>query len=157
MTTRAIGTLGTIDTVTEGGRVFTDVGVSTLITLCAVTTGSNNCTFRKTNGTAAYTPSGSNKFRVLSIRAYANTTGGIILVNIAQSDNDVNFNTGTTALTNPVYLCGSSQGILPCAAPASGGVFTPGEEALNFLLANGKYLSTDSHNVSIFVHGYEEA
>lgn len=154
---RQIGTLGTIETVTVGGRVFTDMQNLIILTTGTIG-GALNGTLRQigSQSGAGYTPSGANNFRALAVRAVGYTAGTGI--ELAQSDNDVGIQ-AATALTNPVYFGTEDSG---------GGVpmlFTPNvsngqdERAISGLILNGKFCSavTTSTGALVIVYGYEEA
>lgn len=109
---RAIGTLGTIDSITVGGRVLTDL--TNLITLIASVDGANNhCTFRKPNGTSGYQVPGGKVFTVLGIRMEIGNAADAF--DMGYSDNDAGFAT-TTAFTNPVFF--ADAGAINQHAPA---------------------------------------
>lgn len=159
---RPIGTLGTIDTLTIGGRTFTDL--TNLISLVGVFAGSTDiyCTFRKSNGSAGYTPSGSNRFQLGALVnqsvSIAATAGDYFVM--AQSDNDAGFPSSTT-LTNPVYVAANASLFINLSQD------TTKQTAefinyFNFIIANGKYLSIAGNSITgansrwlLTAYGYE--
>lgn len=103
-----IGTLGSVDTVTVGGRSFTDV--PNLIILSMYIGGSGNFTTgRKANGTAGYQVTAGKTYTIGAIRGYLMlaSAGTTIQSGIGYADNDIGLDQNTTP-TNPVYAYGAS-------------------------------------------------
>lgn len=152
---KPIGTLGTIPTLEIGGRVFTDL--TTLIRLSGFTNTNDNCTLRKSNGSAGYQVTGGT---TLTIKAVKQTTrsalaGARLSILLAQSDNDAGVDSAT-ALTNPVYEIGSGT-YFPYVASDT---LSPYWECdSDFSIAATKYVSAvrqAAGAVNIFtVYGYE--
>lgn len=137
---KAIGTLGTVDTITVGGRVFTDL-TNLIIIMTSITTASRYGTFRKASASAGYTPSGGLTFKFGAIRmipaGYA--AGDSDSCQLLYGDNDVGVNSAA-APTTPVFPGGGTvfemgpQAVLTLQASAYGG-----EGITDFVVPNGKY------------------
>ncbi len=149
------GTLGTIPTLTIGGYVFADT--STLIQVFgSVTGGGQRSTFRKLDGSAGYAPSGVTfkpKAAIcwITITAAVAQSGGFTLV---YHDNDTGFASNSTALTNAVYVCGSSAAQL-VNSNAQGKLEVP---LVGWSIPAGKYHSVEagtSTTSGVHVFGYE--
>lgn len=148
---KPIGTLGTVTTITVGGKVFTDL-TNLKILHCFTSSTGGNGTFRL-NGTSVGYQAGANGFQIQAVRAFTATSGIDSSGQLLYSDNDVGFNS-TTAFTNPVYSYG--------VAGAADLLFKTGtifETAVNFTIPNTKYVSfaapTATSIYSIVVYGYE--
>lgn len=147
----------TQETITVGGKTFTNI--ANLKILYFALGGANGwSTARLQDGTAGYTPSGANKFRVLGIKlriSVAPTAAGTLT--IQQADNDSGMAT-TTASINPVYLGGDPDS----AYLLYGSSWTAGsrhEFNLDFVIQNTKYLTFTGDGTSVIhgeVYGYEE-
>lgn len=103
---RPIGTLGVIDTITIGGRLFTDI--TTLITLTGSgTTGYT--TLRLPSGTAGYPVTAAKTFKVHATRCYGESAvGSASNISLGYGDNDVGY--VGAAPTTPIYLGGGTVG-----------------------------------------------
>lgn len=124
------------------------------IQLACGTSSNTHCTFRKLNASSGYTPSGSNKFYLQSVRC---TNGGSSYntVAISYTTNDVGVDSGT-AFTGQVFVGGTvlNTGIGYCSQANSqcewelGGVFA---------VPNGDYLSANlaATNMMCYAWGYE--
>jgi hypothetical protein len=145
---RLVGSLGTIDTLTVGGRVMTDM-TNLKILSCIVNVGTFS-SYRRVNQNSggAYTPSGATAFHVKGVRS--SNTGSISNFGNVYGDNDVGFFGGGP--TNPIYeASGNSTNSVGMAALA--GI---SEHPSNFILPNGKYLSGYfNYNGGAWVFGYE--
>lgn len=157
MASQAIGTLGTIDTVTVGGRVFTDL--TNLIQIIGVITGGGqrSC-MRKLSASAGYAPSGvtfkpkAGIFWV-TVTSMVSASGGCTF---AYSDNDSGLASNSTALTNGVYICGTSAAEMCNTDLASGGK----EEFImgDWSVPSGKYINVQASTSTTGVghlYGYE--
>jgi hypothetical protein len=153
-----IGTLGTIPTLTVGGRVFTDL--STLITLVtAIQTANRSGTFRLTNGSSGYPVTASktltvSAMSVISTNQVAGNSAGV--ASFGYADNDVGVNSAT-ALTTPVYYGGSALiGLAPVGEPSFGGEF---QYSVKLVVPAGKYpfaVQDGSANILVIhAYGYE--
>lgn len=109
-----IGTLGTTDNVTIGGRQFPNAGGSTtallgpIITLIAVNGSNGGATFRTAGSHVA---SGHLVPAAKTLYCYAISVSSQSAqqpVSLCQSDNDIGFNSAT-ALTNPVCMGSESS------------------------------------------------
>jgi hypothetical protein len=145
------GTLGTIDTLKVGERVF--ASLSTLISLISYSDGGNRSSMRKHNATAGYAPSGV-AYRILAARIVGQNTAaqpGTGLISYGNTDLGINT---ASAIDTPIYVGGSSSIFLgPAGAGIDHGV------ALNFLVPAGKFIncaSQASTNTVGHVYGYEE-
>lgn len=148
--------LPTNNTLTVGGRVFTDF--TNLIVLYASFGGAtpySTARLMTGSGGTGYTPSGSNKFRVLAVQAFANG-GAAGAVGIGYGNTDIGF-ASAAASTTPVYPGGGSSA--QCLFMASSAT-VQAEASMNFLVPNGKYLQLLGDGVSYascIIYGYEEA
>lgn len=158
-----IGTLGTIPTLTVGGRVFTDL--DNLITLVAqegASATSQNCTFRKVGVTGGYVVPALTTFKLIAIKivsvtatAGANANGNL---DILYADNDVGFGTNT-AFTNPVYLGGDSSSVVRFQSLIATGQSS--EFVINFDIPAGKYpaiagqFAVTGQEDMVIAYGYE--
>lgn len=101
-----IGTLGTIPTLTVGGRVFTDL--TTLKVLHAsVSTDTRASTFRAEGATAGYPVTTAKTLTIAAINIY-NISGNNGKWRFGYADNDVGFDSAT-ALTNPIHMAASTD------------------------------------------------
>lgn len=146
---------GISPSLTIGGRVFTDL--KNLIQLYAFVSGAGNgnCTFRRSDTTSGYTPSGSKTFRVLALRMEVYTTfagAGSLLY----SDNDVGI-AAATAFTNAKSPLSGGQFPLVVQTTSNANIF---DKPINFVVPNGKYLGCTNNASagvgSIVAWGYEE-
>jgi hypothetical protein len=141
---RQIGTLGTIDTITVGGRVFTDL--TNMIILHGRHVGTNGCTLRKDSGSAGYQVTTGKTMTVYATRSWcinaANDTP-----TLAQSDNDVGVNSAT-ALTNAVQQAGSSSITYAPEYSVNTLGTQPSESVLAFPIAALKYLTSKGATAS---------
>lgn len=156
---RQIGTLGTIDTLTVGGRVFSNL--SSLIQLygCVLSATNRYTSFRKPNTTSGYAPSGVT-FRVCAITAQSYITNTQNAASIYYADNDSGI-ASTTAPVNPVYV-GGSAGNSGLISELLAATTTVGDETiyiLDFVIPSGKFLGVDNNaqanQVVYKVYGYE--
>lgn len=144
----------TQETITVGGKVFTDL--ENLIQLHGILVSGGSCTLRKADSSSGYLPSGSNNFQVHAIQLFIAACGEFVLL---YSDNDMGVDT-STAPTNPVYPGGS----LSCGILTLNGQYAAGSIVSmlsNFIIPNGKYIAINyagypSDGV-IRVYGYEIA
>ncbi len=104
---KPIGTLGTIDTLTVGGQVFTDL--TTIIGLVAFSNTNTNGSFRVPFAAAARVVTSAKTFTVNAVKVWTNSTAQLTQFKLAYSDNDVGMDTAT-ALTNGVYYMTTSVG-----------------------------------------------
>ncbi len=141
-----------IDSITVGGRVFTNT--KNLITLMGIVNGAanGNSTLRKINASAGYVVPAAKSFRALAWRQDFATAGQAGLV---YADADIGLNAGT-AFTNPVYFGGSS---LLCYIACTA-ITVPKEYICDFLVPTGKYLNCSNGAGAsvglVYVFGYEE-
>lgn len=155
---KPIGTLGTIDTLTVGGRVFTDL--TNLIILGMANGGGFNSTFRKqypTNVTGAgYQVTGGKSLTLWAAQILAL---GADNIQILYSDNDVGLSSGT-AFTNPVYPHGNTGYYI---WSSTGGVniatsFKAWHDInMHFVIPAAKYVSCiiGTNTTAANVYGYE--
>ncbi len=151
---KPIGTLGTIPTLTVGGRVFTDL--DTLITLVAKCSG-NQSTLRKSGAQAGagYPVTALKTLNIYALRIIPTgaTAGGFI----GQSDSDSGLS-ASSALTNPIYF-GTESSVATSDILQASGANTITEMAGNPLgkVLAGKYLTIDANSAGLFVwaFGYE--
>jgi hypothetical protein len=150
---RPIGTLGVIDTITVGGRVFTDV--STLKILNGfVATNNNSVLSDVSTATNGYIVPALKTFTIYALKAFhTGTSASSNQINILYADNNV-ANDSATAFTTPVYSAGSSV-----TAAIIGHFTTPTiETSFLFAIPTGKYPSMvrgGTGNIYIHAYGYE--
>jgi hypothetical protein len=147
-----IGTIGTIPTLTIGGRVYTDISsnLKRLITHVAATGGG---TFRLFSGSAGYAVTTGKTLTIESLRRedLSSTVGTGIAM--AQTDNDIGLNSAT-ALTNAVYWGGSNT-LTPSISTGSG---TNVVADIYFPVAALKYCTmtnSTTNDVTFQAWGYE--
>lgn len=135
---KPIGTLGTIETLTVAGRVFTDL--TNLIILHSKTGGQVYCGFRKSTGSAAYQVTTGKTLTVNALRYMAGTFNAAAYLNfyLVYGDNAVGWDS-VTGPTTPIYECdGSSTSRL--ARPVAT-LFAPyWEDTSGFNVVAQKYL-----------------
>lgn len=108
MSAKPIGTLGTIDTLTVGGRTFTDL--ANLIVLYGACGSNGGSGLFKPNAASAYQVTAGKTLQLWAMRVHqneANTNGGDHSLNFAYCDNAIAINASTSP-TNPVYMYGAS-------------------------------------------------
>jgi hypothetical protein len=153
-----IGTLGTIPTLTVGGRVYTDL--TTLKIVVGMTkSGGVNGTFRVPKATSGYQVTTGKTLTVSSARMLMFVGSGPYNSTILQSDNDVGSAT-STAFTNPSYYNGdSSNTTLFSAGTGITGITGLTEVGgIDFAVASQKYLSvlgTTGGQAMHWAYGYE--
>jgi len=149
-----------IPSLTVGNRLFTDLG--NLIILAGIVSGAGakNCTLRKLNASAGYTPSGATQFKIHAVRIRS-FDANVTSLCLGYADNDAGW-FGVAAFTNAVGMVGAGAtgtNVLTNSSNAgSQGVY---EECLNglFAIPNGKYgffsNTGNPGSASIWVYGYE--
>lgn len=116
-----IGTLGTIPTLTVGGRVFTDL--TTLIELTGFCGNTNtNASLRLYSGSSGYQVTVGKTLTLHAQQISWTTASGSAGFALGYADNDVGMDSGT-AFTNPVWRGGTSsnKGIYPTITTGSSG------------------------------------
>lgn len=107
---KPIGTLGVIDTLTVGGRVFTDL--TNLITLHAISNAQIYCGMRKPDGSAAYAVTTAKTLTIHALRHKAEVltvTGTTALLwYLAYGNATIGWDTAS-APASPVYECDGSS------------------------------------------------
>lgn len=157
---KPIGTLGAVDSVQIGGRIFTNLssGLGGLIQLHGhVTNGTNtNTSFRKGAGVAGYAPSGV-AFRVIAIVMTNFATVTAISSSYFYSSNDLGISS-TTAITGQTYFGGNvlTSEIQP-ASTVAGAVAVLNTD---FVVPSGQYLgATNQGQANEFdfqAYGFEQ-
>ncbi len=154
-----IGTIGTIPTLTVGGRVFTDL--TTLIILKAHVSGNTRSTMRKSSGSTGYQVTAGKTYTVHALQAMAATTlsatGASVSFTLAQVDADIGLDVAT-AFTNPVYSAGAVAEIDLCINPGPGSGTIVQSPCAFFPVAATKYLgvlSASTYLNQLFSFGYE--
>lgn len=159
MASKAIGTLGTIDTITVGGRVFTNLTSLIILYGWADGTGtSNRCTLRTANGSAGYQVTTGKTLTIRAVRFQttgASNTAGVSPGNLAYADNDVGVAT-STAFTNSVNMIGNTSFIQWGRASLYYGSDGDGA-AIDFQVPALKYPAYVASNqiCAIICYGYE--
>ncbi len=153
---KPIGTLGTIETLTIGGYVFTNI--AGLIVLASKGTTNGNCTLRKMNppGSAGYAVTSG---KTLTIYAISMLSNAAMTNSLLYADNDVGLDTATS-FTNPVYFgSGSATAVTMFVVPTSQtGINGPMQFAPVFSVPATKYpaIVTNTGNTnSVTAYGYE--
>lgn len=158
---KPIGTLGVIDTLTVGGRVFTDLAnLKTLVAQEGASATTVNCTFREVGTNTGYVVPGGKTFKLFAIsiiNVTANLSDSASAFDLIYADNDVGFGTNT-AFTNRVYMGGAS-GLVRFAS--RGLLGTSLEVSVNFNIPAGKYPAIESifqatgQEKMVIAYGYE--
>ncbi len=147
-----MATVATIESLTVGGRVFTDL--NNLIVLygrAGSGGGGPNATFRLSSASSGYAVPAS---KVLTIMAYKiiNLFSSTQVTGLNYADNDVGF-ISAAAFTSPVYYAGASN--FDLGTPSSGS-FLDGD--LNFEVPASKYIGYSNNistaGISFFIYGY---
>lgn len=151
-----IGTLGTIPTLTVGGRVFTDL--TTLIILGGYALSNNSfASLRKPNGSAAYSITTAKTYTIYAAKLIGYTLGGTGYINVLYGDTDAGMD-AASAPTNAVYCNGdAATRYAGVGASSTGtGYFLDGSHT-PFAVPAGKYVASKFLNGggTAFVYGYE--
>lgn len=130
---KQIGTLGTIDTFSIGGRVITNV--SGLITLNQQALTTNFGGFFLPNGTSGYQVTSGKTFAMLGFRIYVLAGTTTLGIAFGYGNTDIGNNAGS-APSGAVYLAGTDSN------GAFGGLANNGflEGVTNFNIPSGKYI-----------------
>ena len=153
-----IGTLGTIPTLTVGGRVFTDL--TNLIILYGMSTTSthNWSTLRKQNGSSGYTVTSGKTLTINAVTCITpNSTAPA--VSLLYGTSDVGLDSGS-APTGAVYLAGGSSTntiyISQCASSGSS-LSQISSGSVDFQVPAGKYPCgyMNTQGCSMSTLGYE--
>lgn len=149
-----IGTLGTIPSLTVGGRVFTDL--TNLIILSASTGGSANnvSTLRKFGASSGYQVTTGKTLTIYAIKVISQSSTGEAL-NFGYGDTDVGIRAGTTNPTNAVFAIGDSSNMLISGLSQVGGVT---ELAINLAVPSLKYVFAKAGDTGVsgfLAYGYE--
>ncbi len=160
MSNKAIGTIGNIDTLTVGGRTYTDL--VNLISVCGqvATDSPAAMTPRKsTSGSSGYAVTSGKTFKVSSLKLSKANTSSNDNFSFGYCDNDCGINSGTPS--NPIYFGTNSS----TSALVYRNLTSTNDRIIeisigNFNVPAGKYLfcKTESSSASFFVQffGYEE-
>ncbi len=155
---KPIGTLGTIDTLTVGGRVFTDL-VNIIVLGGYITTNTNSC-LRKSNGAAGYAVTSGKTLTISAVRAQSgvtlSATEGVSGFSLAQADVDVGLDSAS-ALTNPVYDRGTASFRTAYLFSAAGQNNVVDVGGISLPVLATKYLAVNGSStaMSIMAFGYE--
>jgi len=145
---KQIGTLGTIDTLTVGERVFTDL--ANLLILTGATAASANVYAGLTAGvqaSTAYQVTTGKTLKIAAVRAFG-FSGASNFAGVLYGDTAMATETGNAiGPTNPVF--DALQGYFP---PGVGGKV---EYATNFSAPAGKYIGCLADACYITAFGYE--
>lgn len=130
-----------------------------LITLYNIVSGSLYGSYREQDGSAGYTPSGANNFRVYAVKYIAITASPTSTIFYTSNDLGI---LGSSALTGQTFIGGVAdlsrfeQGGFIATAPNA----AVQETALDFVVPNGNYLGLSTVAATVvysIVYGYEEA
>lgn len=141
-----VGNLGVIDTLTVGGRVYTDL--DNLIQLAGSIGSSSYAGFRLGTSSSGYAVTAGKTLQISSM-IFAAVSAGATMA-IGYCDNDLGAN-GSTPPTNPVYIGGfvlTSQFNNPVAG-------TPMDYNFSLDVPAGKFVFMTSQNVTVRIFGYE--
>lgn len=157
MSSIQIGTLGTIPTITVGGRVFTDL--TNLIILIGVLENAGDfTTLRKMNATSGYQVPGGKTFTAMAIKIAGAPQNIGCNHSVLYGDNDVGENSASAPAT-PVYAGGfTAPSATVQSVKDSGGALLFPEAAINFQVPTGKFMAhtADASVRSIvYIYGYE--
>lgn len=149
MAYRPIGTLGTIPTLTIGGRTFADL--DNLISLfTSMNPAGRYGTCRKQNGsTTGYAAVNTLKIYAIKLGVLSSTGSAFKMM---RSDNDVTFQSSTSP-TNPTYF-----GNMNAVHFWVQGLGNFAEFAIEFNVTTGKYLTFDNNTnaeTSVLAWGYD--
>lgn len=154
---KPIGTLGTIDTLQIGGRIFTDL--TNLIVLFSSVNSGTHATFLKTyptQGTSGYSVTGGKTLTVQAIQLFSQTA--VNAFNLLYNDIDVGFDS-STSFTNPVYFTSGSSSQNASIPNIFSASVTQNQFYYPFWRTPaGKFPSiswSSSNNQSAFGYGYE--
>lgn len=151
-------TASKIPSITIGGRTFTDMA-NLKILRSAHSSAAGYSNFFEDGGSTVYTPSGSNNFRVLAVKLHS--AGAANCINLLYGDDFANDGIDEAVPTTPVYEMGLVSTFYPfCAVAVGSPDWAKAEYSINFLILNGKYLSSKISGavlMYITVYGYEEA
>lgn len=149
-----IGTLGTIPTLTVGGRVFTDL--TTLIILAGYQGSNARTTLRVPGASSGYPVTTGKTLTVHAARFSCSNTPGTqgYITQLVQSDNDLGYDSNTS-YTNPKYYTAIANilfnGINNLPPPDKYEI-----AGLGFTVAATKYLSaTLTASTTVWAYGYE--
>lgn len=152
---RQIGTLGTIDQISVGGRVFTDV--TTIIILNAyITTNGRFTTFRKNNTSAGYQVTAAKTLSINAVKVNSDAAAGTSLgCTLGYGDTDVGLNSAA-APTTPIYQFGAVGSPVLSGLQGSNTTNTM-ESATLFTIPATKFPVgvADGTNIAVTVYGYE--
>lgn len=113
---RAIGTLGTIPSITVGGLVLTDL--TNLIVLAGEVFTNSRTSFRLPTASSGYAVTTGKTLKVHAMRLNFQGTGGDAIF-LTYSDNDVGFSSAT-AFTNSVPYAGTTNRPFPYGSGSQG-------------------------------------
>lgn len=117
---RQIGTLGNIDTITVGGRVFTDTANIIILAGTAPTSTLRNCGLSKQGGSSGAYPVTTGKTYTANAALIIGITAANAAADIGQSDNSLVVSGDASSPTNPIYFITNSstpaQGLTTAAA-----------------------------------------
>lgn len=156
MSTKPIGTLGTIETETVNGRAFADP--ANLITLYAYSGSNSRATFRQmgVNAGSGYSPPFGKEFKCDAARFIS--VGNATAVAVLQTDNDLG-PTSSGAFTNPIYF-GTGDSTAQTLTVVTNVVGAPTDLTGTHLgkIAAGKFtsMSNDGSSTFAYLYGYEE-
>lgn len=106
---KAIGTVGTISTLTIAGFVFTDITSNLIVLIGAGATVNQRSSLRKPGGGSGYSVTSGKTYTINAMRIMqaADLSAAVVGIKLSYGDNDCGQDTAT-AITNPVYYLGSS-------------------------------------------------
>lgn len=156
---KPIGTLGTIDTLTVGGRVFTDL--TNLLVLMGYTDSNTKASLRAAIGSSGWAVTGGKTLTIYAIRTRVNValsaTGNIFNTILLSTSVDLGMD-GAGVLTGAAYMAGSSTLSAAIVSNGTSGANTYENGHLGFTVAAGLYttvVQTTGQPVTTHVFGYE--
>jgi len=156
-----VGTVGMVDSLTIGGRTFTDL--TNLISLVGNVTSGAFTTLRKLDATSGYTPSGSNKFKVHAIKMFLVNASAASNSSLNLGYGDTDSGVGGGAPTTPKYVGNDATNAhifpIPWVGTANGPIQDTFELAYGqpFTIPNTKFpfVTGNAVQAQVIIYGYE--
>lgn len=150
---RLLGTAGNIDTLTVGGRTFTDVSSNLIELAVAAQSATQFGTARKLNASSGYAVTAGKTLTIYAARITIITAGSGAGLNLLYGSSDVGMGSGSTP-SGVFYMAGSTTSTLNINQNASLGYQ---EFAVNFSVGSGLFpgILINGGSVSGILFGYE--
>lgn len=150
MSTRQIGTLGTIDTLTIDGRVFTDL--TTMIRLNAMIASNTKATFRKSNATSGYAVTALKTMTVMAVRVLSDNAANEA-DRMLYADNDLG-NSSSGSFTNEVDVAGQTSMFISGTPTAATAPSRWDYGDVDFPVPAGKYLGWQLNGTRRYIKAF---